>query len=201
MNDLTDTVEQVDVAFLYILWISLILLLGITAVMMYFVIRFRRSKHPVPADIRDNWPLETAWTVIPTILVLSMFYLGWQSYLGLRKVPAGALEIEVIGQQFSWVFIYPNDKASVDELVVPRGRPIQLNVTSEDVIHSLYIPAFRVKIDAVRGMESYAWFFADEVGDYDVLCAEYCGVGHSDMSAILRIVDDSEYQAWLAARD
>ena len=201
MNGITDTVEQIDSVFLYILGTSLVLLLLVTVLMIYFAIRFRRSRNPEPSDIRGNWLLETVWTVIPTILALSMFYVGWQSYLGLRKVPAGAIEIEVIGQQFSWIFIYPNEKATEDELIVPRGSPIKLNVTSEDVNHSLFIPAFRVKIDAVKGLESYVWFFADEAGEYDVLCAEYCGVAHADMTGVLRIVEEPEYRAWLLVED
>ena len=144
MNGITDTVQQIDAAFLYILGIALILLVFVTVLMIYFSIRYRRSRNPEPSDIRGNWLLETVWTVVPSILALSMFYVGWQSYLGLRQVPAGAIEIDVIGQQFSWIFIYPNEKASEDELVVPRGSPIKLNVTSADVNHSLFIPAFRV---------------------------------------------------------
>jgi cytochrome c oxidase subunit 2 len=201
MSGTTDTVEQIDAVFLYILGTSLALLLLVTVLMIYFAIRYRRSRNPEPSDIRGSWPLETAWTVIPTILALSMFYFGWQSYLGLREVPAGAIEVDVIGQQFSWVFMYPNEKVSEDELVVPRGRPIKLNLTSHDVIHSLYIPAFRVKVDAVMGMKSYVWFYPDEIGEYDVLCAEYCGAGHADMTGVLRIVEEPEYHAWLLAED
>jgi cytochrome c oxidase subunit 2 len=201
MNGITDTVEQVDTVFLYILGTSLILLLLVTTLMIWFAIRYRRSRNPEPSDIRGNWLLETIWTVIPTILALSMFYFGWQSYLGLRNVPPGAIEIDVIGQQFSWVFVYPNEKAVEGELVVPSGKPIKLNVTSEDVIHSLFIPAFRIKVDAVMGMETYSWFFADEVGEYDVLCAEYCGAGHAGMTGVLRIVPEAEYHAWLLEED
>jgi cytochrome c oxidase subunit II len=201
MNGITDTVAQVDAVFLYILGVSLVLLTLVTVLMIYFAIRFRRSRNPEPADIRGNWQLETVWTVIPTILAFSMFYLGWQSYLGLREVPPGAIEIDVIGQQFSWVFVYSNEKVSEDVLVVPRGKAIKLNITSEDVIHSLYIPAFRIKADAILGMETYAWFFADEIGEYDVLCAEYCGAGHADMSGILRIIGEPEYREWLAEEE
>ena len=86
-------------------------------------------------------------------------------------------------------------------MVVPSGKPIKLNVTSEDVIHSLFIPAFRIKGDAVMGMETYSWFFADEVGEYDVLCAEYCGAGHAGMTGVLRIVPEAEYHAWLLEED
>jgi cytochrome c oxidase subunit 2 len=198
MNGITDSVARVDAVFLYILGISLLLLVFVTVLMIYFAIRYRRSKNPEPSDIRGNWLLETAWTAIPTILVLSMFYFGWQSYLGLRNVPEGAIEIGVIGQQFSWIFVYPNEKVAENELVVPQGKPVKLNVTSEDVNHSLFIPAFRIKMDAVPGLDSYTWFFADEIGQYDVLCAEYCGVAHSEMIAVLRIVPDSEYRTWLA---
>ena len=198
MNGITDSVARVDATFLYILGISLALLVFITILMIYFAIRYRRSANPEPSDIRGNWALETAWTAIPTVLVLSMFYFGWQSYLGLRNVPEGALEIDVIGQQFSWIFMYPNEKVTENELVVPQGKPIKLNITSEDVNHSFFIPAFRIKMDAVAGLESYTWFFADELGEYDILCAEYCGIAHSEMLAILRIVPDSEYRDWLA---
>jgi cytochrome c oxidase subunit 2 len=198
MNGFTDSVARVDATFLYILGISLALLVLITVLMIFFAVRYRRSVHPEPSDIRDNWLLETAWTAIPTILVLSMFYFGWQSYLGLRDVPEGAIEIDVIGQQFSWIFVYPNDKVAENQLVVPKGKPIKLNITAEDVNHSLFIPAFRIKMDAVPGMDTYTWFFADEIGEYDVLCAEYCGVEHSAMVAVLSIVPDSEYRAWLA---
>jgi len=197
MNGITDTVAQVDSVFLFIMGISVGLLILVTVLMIYFAIRYSRSRNPEPADIRGNWLLETIWTVVPTVLVLSMFYLGWQSYLGLREVPDDAIEIGVIGQQFSWVFVYPNDKVAESELVVPQGRAIKLNITAEDVNHSLFIPAFRIKMDAVPGMDTYTWFFADKVGQYDVLCAEYCGTGHSEMRATLKIVPDSEYRAWL----
>lgn len=191
-------VQGVDQAFWYILGISIILLFGITAVMVYFVVIYRRSKNPVASDIRDNYKLEIIWTVIPTLIALSMFYIGWTSYLGLRTVPDDAMEVLVEAQQFSWLFVYENDKESVNELVVPEGRAIKLNITSVDVLHSFYLPAFRVKVDAVKGMPTYAWFFADEKGEYDIQCTEYCGVDHSAMVAKLRIVPQEEFDAWLA---
>lgn len=190
-------VQGVDLAFWYILGISVVLLFGITAVMVYFVIRYRRSRHPVPADIRDNYTLEILWTIIPTLIAMSMFYVGWTSYIGLRTVPEGAMEVEVIGQQYSWIFVYENDKETENELVVPLGRAIKLNISSEDVLHSFYLPAFRVKVDAVKGMPTYAWFFADEVGEYDIQCTEYCGVDHWAMVAKLHIVPEDEFVSWL----
>lgn len=190
-------VQGVDQAFWYILGISAVLLCGITVVMVYFAIRYRRSKNPVPSDIRDNYVLELTWTIIPTLIALSMFYIGWKSYVGLREVPEDAIQIEVIGQMYSWLFLYENDKETENELVVPKGKAIKLNISSTDVIHSFYIPAYRIKVDAVKGLRTYAWFFADEVGEYDVLCTEYCGVGHSEMLAILKIVPEEEYLKWL----
>lgn len=190
--------QGVDQAFWYILGISALLLTGITLVMVYFVVRYRRSKHPVPEDIRDNYKLEIIWTVIPTLIALSMFVIGWRSYVGLREVPEDAIQIEVMAQMFSWIFIYDNDKETENELVVPKGHAVKLNISSLDVLHSFYLPAFRVKVDAVKGMPTYAWFYADEVGEYDIQCTEYCGVDHSAMIATLRIVEEDEYEKWLA---
>ncbi len=190
-------VHGVDLAFWYILGISVVLLFGITAVMVVFVIRYRRSRHPEPANIRDNALLEIVWTIIPTLIALSMFYVGWKSYIGLREVPEGALQVEVSAQMFSWLFIYDNGKEVENELVVPLGSAVKLNISSVDVLHSLYIPAFRIKVDAVRGMTTYAWFQADHEGEYDIQCTEYCGTEHSAMTAKLKIVPEEEYLAWL----
>lgn len=192
-----DPVKGVDLAFWYILGISVILLTGITVVMIVFAIKYRRSKHPVPADIRDNLNLEVVWTIIPTIIALTMFWVGWQSYIGLRDVPEDALEIEVAGQMYSWIFLYPNDKETENELVVPFGQPIKLNISSWDVLHSFYIPAYRIKVDAVKGMTTYVWFNADKIGEYDIFCTEYCGIDHSAMLAKLKIVPEEEYLLWL----
>ncbi|MBM9513519.1 cytochrome c oxidase subunit II [Desulfogranum marinum] len=196
-----DPVLGVDRAFWYIFIVSAIFLAGITVVMVYFVFRYRRAKHPQPADIRDNWKLELLWTVIPTIIALSMFWVGWQSYTGLRNVPAGAVQIEALGQMFSWIFIYDNDKETENELVVPAHTPIKLNIESLDVLHSFYIPAFRVKADAVKNFPTYVWFRTNEPGQYDILCAEYCGLDHSQMVAKLTVLPKNQYQEWLDQED
>ena len=190
-------VQGVDQAFWYILGVSIVLLFGITVVMIYFVVKYRRSKHPVPSDIRDNYTLEVIWTIIPTLIALSMFYVGWTSYVGLRTVPDDAMEVEVVGQMFSWIFVYDNDKETENELVVPQGQAVKLNISSIDVLHRFYIPAFRIKVDAVVGMDTYAWFYADEVGEYDIQCTEYCGVDHSAMLGVLKIIPAEEYQVWI----
>jgi len=190
-------VKGIDLAFWYILGVSIILLVGITVVMIAFTIIYRRSKHRESADIRGNWKLELIWTVIPTLIAVSMFIVGWSSYTGLRTVPPEAMVIEVTAQQFSWLFDYPSGKESEGELVVPVGMPVRLNITSVDVLHGFYLPAFRIKIDAVPNVKSYAWFLADKIGVYDIMCTVYCGVDHSHMTAKLRIVSNDEYQQWL----
>lgn len=197
MNGIINPVERIDAAFFYIIGISIALLVMITVTMIWFVIHYRRSRHPVPADIRDNWKLELIWTLLPTAIAMSMFWVGWSSYTGLRNVPENAIEIATYAQMYSWIFVYPNDKETENELVVPAGTPVKLNLTSEDVIHSLFIPAFRVKVDAVPGVHTYAWFYPDKPGDYFVQCTEFCGIGHADMTAELRVVSPEEYEAWL----
>ena len=160
-----DPVKGVDLAFWYILGISMIFLIGITVVMIYFVVKYRRSKHPNPADIRDNLNLEVVWTVIPTIIALTMFWVGWKSYIGLRDVPEDALEIDVGGQMYSWIFIYENEKETEGELVVPLGKAVKLNITSWDVLHSFYIPSYRLRLMRCLGWTTYAWFMADKEGE------------------------------------
>jgi cytochrome c oxidase subunit 2 len=191
------TVEKVDLLFWVILGFSLVLLTAITITMIVFAVKYRHSKHPKAADIRGNWKVETLWTLIPTLIALFMFYFGWEAYLGSRQVPEDAIPIEVVGVQFAWIFTHPNGKESEDVLIVPQGQNIRLNITSEDVLHSFSIPAFRIKRDAVSGMTTYTWFYADEPGIYDIFCTEYCGLGHADMSATLRIVSPEEYEQWL----
>lgn len=201
MESIPDTVKHVDQAFWYIMSFSFFFLILITTVMLVFVVKYRRKVHPVSVDIRDNWKLELAWTIIPTLIALSMFYFGWSSYISLRNVPPGALEIDVEAQMFSWLFLYPDDKESKNVLVVPVGKPVKLNITSLDVIHGLFIPAFRVKVDAVKGMKTYVWFYPDKEGEYTIFCAEYCGTEHSDMRGTVKVVSTAAYAEWLKSDD
>lgn len=191
----------VDRTLIYIIGVSLVLLFGITALMIGFVIRYRRSRHPIPADIRGHTGLELAWMLIPTAIALSMFYMGWDTYLGLRSVPANALDIQVAAEMFAWTFTYPNGKQTSTELVVPQGRPVKISLSSKDVIHSFYVPAFRIKMDAVKGLHTYLWFLPDHAGTFNILCAEYCGLGHSEMSADLKVVPPADFDAWLARKE
>lgn len=192
-----NAVQQVDRAFVIIFGISVALLAGIVAAMLWFVWRYQRKRHPRAADIEGNVLLETIWFVVPTLIVLGMFWFGWTSYQALRSVPADAMQVEVTGRMWSWAFEYPNGKRAA-ELVVPVGRAVKLELTSTDVIHSFYVPAFRIKVDTVPGMKTYAWFRPEEQGEYDILCAEYCGLKHANMLSVVRAVPVAQFDGWYA---
>lgn len=191
------TTEAVDAVFFYIFGISIAIMIGITVVMLWFLVKYNRKRHPRPqASPRYNIFLEVSWTIIPTLIVLSMFWYGWEGYTTLTNVPKDALEVKVSARMWSWVFTYPNGVME-DRLVIPAGRAISLSITSEDVLHSFYVPAFRVKRDAVPGMTTRAWFRAPEPGTFDLFCAEYCGVGHSAMITTIEAMPEEEFEEWL----
>lgn len=197
---LITTTESVDKAFYVIFGISGVALLGITVAMVYLAWRYNRKRYPVPISQKDHnvW-LEISWTVIPTILVMVMFWYGWEGYLSLRRIPDNAIPVQGHARMWSWLFTYENGKTS-DKLYVPVGQPVKVELTSEDVLHSFYVPAFRVKRDCVPGMENYAWFVAEEAGSYDLFCAEYCGVAHADMITTVEAIPASEFTGWLAEK-
>ena len=191
-------VQGVDTAFIVILGISLFFLVAITAAMIYFVVRYNRKRHPKPKDVKDNTRLEILWTAIPTLLVLVMFWYGWIGYTPMRRVPEGALTIKATGRMWSWNFEYENGKQS-EFLIVPVGKPVKLELYSPDVLHSLYIPAFRIKEDVVPGINNVMWFQSDKPGEYDILCAEYCGLRHAYMLSKVIVKPMEEYLAWYNA--
>ena len=191
------TTEAVDPVFMFILGSCLVLLIGITVAMVYFVIRYHRSRAPEPtSQLEGSFWLEIIWTAFPTLLVLAMFYYGWSGYLSLRDVPPGALQVTAVARMWSWSFQYPDGKTS-SKLYVPVGKPVQVALESRDVIHGFYLPAFRVKRDVVPGMKNYAWFVADKPGSYDLFCSQYCGTGHSAMIATVEAVPEAQFAAWL----
>jgi len=196
-NLITTTQAAVDPVFMFIFGACLVLLVGITAVMVWFSFRYRRSREPEPTSQADgNLWLEIVWTVFPTILVMAMFYYGWAGYLALRNVPKGALEVTATARMWSWSFAYPNGRTS-PKLYVPAGKPVKVDLVSTDVLHGFYLPAFRVKRDVVPGMKNYAWFVATKPGSYDLFCSQYCGTGHSAMITTVEALPEAEFTAWL----
>ncbi len=196
-RQLLTTNQAVDPVFMFIFGICLVLLIGITTVMVFFVIRYRRSRSPEPTSRADgNLWLEIIWTILPTLLVLAMFYYGWSGYLALRNVPKGAIQVTATARMWSWSFTYENGKTST-KLYVPRGIPVKVNLVSLDLLHGFYLPAFRVKRDVVPGMKNYAWFVAPKAGSYDLFCSQYCGTGHSSMITTVEAIPEEEFKEWL----
>lgn len=195
LSDASNFIKEVDGVFLFILGISLFILILITILMIYFVIKFNRNRNPRPKNIKGNITLEIIWTVIPTILVIGMFYYGWYGYKKMSAAPKDAFEINVNGKMWAWEFIYPNGK-KFDSLVVPVNKPVKLNLKSLDVNHSLFIPAFRIKKDVLPNKDNSLWFIANEVGVYDIACAEYCGLRHAYMYSKLYAIHQNDFEDW-----
>jgi cytochrome c oxidase subunit 2 len=189
---------KVDSAFFFIVVSSGALLLLVTAIMIVFVLRYGRRRRPHPQPVKDSVPLEIVWTAVPLALVLVMFYFGYVDFEFIRNPPAGAMPVEVTARQWSWLFRYANGRED-DVLRVPVGRPVAMTMTSLDVIHCLYVPAFRIKEDCVPGFKTHLWFEADEAGTYEIFCSEYCGVGHSHMRSQVLAMAAADFDAWLAA--
>ena len=196
-NGASNLAEGVDKAFAFIFITAFIFIIAITAFMIWTVVRYRRSKNKEAAQFTGSVKLEIIWTVIPTIIVLVMFWYGWMGFREMRRVPDDAMQITAIGRYWEWEFDYGEGKLS-KTLVVPVNKAVKLNLVSEDVNHSLFIPAFRVKEDVVPGYNNFLWFEPKYVGEYDILCTEYCGLLHSAMVSVAKVVEEEEYNTWLA---
>ncbi len=189
-------VEGVDFAFLLILGISFFFLIALTAAMVFFIIKYNAKKHPKPKEIHGSNTLEIVWTVIPFLLTLLMFYYGWIGWSPMTKPPKDSMEVTVYGRMWNFLFEYENGRKS-DTLFLPKGQPVKLNLVALDVLHSLYIPAFRVKQDMVPGKEdNFMWFEPQKEGTYEIFCAEYCGLQHSYMYSWAKVLEDSTFQSW-----
>ncbi len=187
--------NSVDATFLYIVVLSLIVLIGITVAMIYFVFRYSRKKNPIPKNIEGNLTLEILWTTIPLILFISMFYFGWVGYQDERAIPANAMNINVTARMWQWSFEYPNG-LKTDTLYVPVSKAVKVNLKSMDVNHAFFIPAFRLKKDVYANKKNDAWFQSEKVGKYDIACAEYCGLNHSYMYSSVHVMEQNDFDRW-----
>lgn len=187
----TTNASQVDDVFAVITWIGVAFFVLIVGLMITFVVKYRaRPGHTsVPSPSHNN-TLEIAWSVIPILLVALIFFLGFAAYIDMQTPPDDAYDIQVYASKWKFEFVYP-DGTNSERLHVPPNRPVRLVQQSSDVLHSLYIPAFRTKMDCVPGRYTYQWFNADKPGTYDLFCAEYCGKDHSNMNSVA-IVHESE---------
>jgi cytochrome c oxidase subunit 2 len=187
--------ESVDFAFWFIVGISFALLVLITFLMIFFVIKYNRKKNVKAVNIHGNLPLEILWTVIPVILSLGMFWYGWMGYEDLSNPPADSMVVKTTGQMWKWTYEYDNG-LKTDTLFVPVNKPVKIDLISADVNHSFYIPALRIKRDVIPNRENFLWFEADNTGSFDIACAEYCGLQHSYMYSKVVIMPENEFTEW-----
>jgi cytochrome c oxidase subunit 2 len=190
--------SEVDALFYFILFAGLVIFLIVVVGILYFVARYRQRDDDRPTSpIAHNTGLEIIWSIIPLILVVIVFFWGFRVYMKMHIVPKDALEIKATAQKWFWSFDYPNGTSTVNELVVPAGRAVKLLMSSTDVIHSFYVPDFRIKMDVLPNRYTVTWFEAPDIGDHSLFCAEYCGKGHSEMIGQVRVVGEREYKEWL----
>jgi cytochrome c oxidase subunit 2 len=194
------TTAAVDSTFIYIIAFSVLLFAGIIFFTVLLPIRYRRSRNPNPADIGGNWLLELGFITASLIVALTMFFYGLTAFRFLKTAPADAMTVTVTARQWSWVFQYENKKKS-SSLVVPQGKNVELVLVATDVIHGFFIPAYRIKQDAVPGMKTRAWFKASSLGSADILCTQYCGLQHSKMLSKVYVVPPDDFQKWYDGED
>jgi len=192
---------EIDWVFHFINYINYFFFLLVVGIMVYFVWKYRQKGREVYArGPNHNLPLELGWTILPTIIVVVIFFFGFKGYVSMRTVPADAYQIDVTAQQWSWQFKYPNGATSAD-LYVPAGKPVKLVMRSNDVLHCLYIPDFRVKQDVVPGRYTTMWFQVDEMTGEEkfhrLYCTEYCGKDHSRMNQRVFVLGEVQFNDWV----
>ena len=194
----SDAAGRVDALFFFLIALTLFFSALIAGMLIVFGIRFRSrggARRAVP--IHGSLVLELTWTLIPLAIVMFVFLWGADLYLGFARPPDDVMDVRVVGKQWMWKLQHPNGKREINELHVPVGRAVRLTMTSEDVIHSFFVPAFRVKADAVPGRYTALWFRPTRPGRYHLFCTEYCGTKHSGMIGWVHVQEPAEFQAWL----
>jgi cytochrome c oxidase subunit II len=189
---------EVDNLYLYLIAVTVVFTAGIFAAVFYFAIRYRRrSETEIPAAIHGSVLLEIAWSVIPFGLTMIMFGWGASIFFKESRPPDNASQIYIVAKQWMWKLQHPEGQREINELHLPVGRPVKFTMTSEDVIHSFFIPVFRTKQDVVPGRYSTVWLTPTKAGKYHLFCAEYCGTKHSGMIGWVYVMEPNEYQEWL----
>jgi cytochrome c oxidase subunit 2 len=191
---------RVDNLYFFMLAVTVFFSVLVAGLVVVLAVKYRRRKaDEVGANIHGSTALEVIWTAIPLVIAMVMFVWGTSVYFALAKPPAEAMEIYIVGKRWMWKAQHLTGQREINQLHVPVGTPVKLLISSEDVIHSYYIPAFRQKIDAVPGKTTTMWFEASKAGTYQLFCAEYCGTQHSGMIGKVVAMEPREYQQWLGA--
>jgi cytochrome c oxidase subunit 2 len=190
---------SVDQLYFFLTAVTLFFTFLIFAIIFYFMIKYRRrSPDERPKAIEGSFPLEVLWTAIPTVIVALIFVWGSLLYFRNSEPPKGAMEIFVTGKQWMWKVEHPEGQREINEVHVPLGRPVKLTMTSEDVIHDFFVPAFRVKKDVLPGRYTSLWFEATKVGTFHLFCAQYCGAFHAGMIGSIVVQEPDEFEHWLS---
>ncbi len=190
---------QVDYLYFYLIAISIFFIVGLVLGIGIFFVKFReKEKFVNGAEIHGSIALETTWSIIPFIISMTIFLGGAVVYYNQYRPPADSMEIYVVGKQWMWKFQHGTGQREINELHVPVGRNVKLTMTTEDVLHDVYIPAFRTKADVVPGRYSHIWFNATKPGKYHLFCAEYCGLNHSGMGGWVYVMEQRDYDNWLS---
>src|SRR5881398_953280 len=190
---------DVDAVYFYISGVTVFFTTLISLVVIFFVIRYRRrNAFEIPRPIEGSTKLETLWSVIPLLIAMSIFVWGAKVYFAQYHPPQNAMEIYVVGKQWMWKFQHSTGQREINELHVPVGQKVKLIMTTEDVIHDVFVPAFRVKADIVPGKYTTEWFEATKPGRYHLFCAEYCGMNHSGMRGFVEVMEPTAYENWLS---
>jgi len=189
---------QVDALFFFLVGVSVFFSLLIAGLIVYFAIKYhRRSEDEVTEAVHEPVALELTWTVVPLGLAMVMYVWGASVFFTAVRPPRDALDVYVVGKQWMWKFQHTDGQREINDLHVPLGRSVRLTMTSEDVIHSFFVPAFRVKQDVLPGRYTTTWFNATKAGTYHLFCAEYCGTVHSGMIGHVIVMEPTEYESWL----
>ena len=187
----------IDSLFYFVTWVSAVLFVGVVAGIIFFAYKYRRRHHQEEMKlVEESKLLEASWIIVPTILVLTVFVWAFQAFIKIGVAPPESYQVRVQAQMWNWQFEYPDGTTS-SELYVPMNRPVKLLMSSTDVIHSFFVPAFRVKHDVLPNRYTSVWFEATKPGTYQVFCTEYCGTNHSDMLAEVHAVSQGEFNEWL----
>lgn len=203
---LSTLAAEVDWLYYFIFWLSVVFFVGIVGSMFYFVWRYRERASHKAKPTGHSTLLEIGWTCAPLVILFFLFHWGFEGYIASAVAPADAIDIRVRGMQWNWEFEHENGMLQMNELTVPEGRPVRLIMSSSGVLHSFFVPAFRVKQDVVPGRYTTLWFQPTEKGRVQVYCTEYCGappgasgnVGHSAMMAVIDVVEVEKYERFLA---
>lgn len=190
---------QVDALYLYLVAITLFFTFLVVGVLIVFFVKYReRVKYAVPEQIEGSTALEALWSVIPFIISMTIFVGGALVYYNQYRMPDEGMEVYVVGKQWMWKFQHATGQREINELHIPVGRKIKLTMTTEDVLHDVYVPAFRTKADVVPGRYTSLWFEPTQPGKYRLFCAEYCGLNHSGMGGYVYVMEERDYDNWLA---